>query len=80
MLRTTIMLPYILKNKALGFASKRGLSLGELIRMSLEQTLLQAKSQQSADPFFDDTNFYSGDIPTDLSAAHDEYLYAARSS
>ena len=75
MLRTTVMLPSSLKNKAQAFASKKGISVGELIRKSLEDTLLQAKSALPNDPFFEDTHFFTGDIPTDLSANHDEYLY-----
>ncbi len=73
--RTTIMLPSSLKSRAQQFASKKGISVGELIRESLEQTLLQAKSQKKSDPFFSDLHFFDGDIPTDISANHDEYLY-----
>ena len=72
--RTTILLPYDLKNKVHAFASKRGISVGELIRESLEEKLHQAKKKQKSDPFFDDLNFFIGDIPTDLAAKHDEYL------
>jgi hypothetical protein len=75
MLRTTIMLPSSLKNRAQAFAFKKGISVGELIRESLESMLHQAKSERQTDPFFDDTHFFVGDIPTDLSAKHDEYLY-----
>lgn len=72
MYRTTIMLPANLKNRAQQFAFKKGISFGELIREALESTLQQAKK---TDPFFDDQHFFDGDIPTDLSAKHDEYLY-----
>jgi hypothetical protein len=72
--RTTIMLPSNLKNKAQAFASKMGISVGELIRESLEEKLHQAKNKQKSDPFFDDQNFFNGDSPTDLAAKHDEYL------
>jgi len=75
MFRTTVMLPSSLKNRAQSFASKRGMSVGELIRESLEQTLQQAKDKVCTDPFFSDTHFFTGDIPSDLSAKHDEYLY-----
>jgi hypothetical protein len=73
--RTTIMLPASLKNRAKQFALKKGISVGELIREALEATLKQAKTMQKSDPFFDDAHFFDGDIPTDLSAKHDEYLY-----
>jgi hypothetical protein len=74
MQRTTIMLPASLKNRARVFASKKGISVGELIREALEEALSQAKISQRSDPFFDDTHFFDGDIPTNLSAKHDEYL------
>jgi hypothetical protein len=69
------MLPVSLKNRAQLFALKKGISVGELIREALEETLHQAKITLKSDPFFDDTHFFHGDIPTDLSAKHDEYLY-----
>ena len=75
MYRTTIMLPVSLKNRAQQFALKKGISVGKLIREALEATLQQAKISQKSDPFFDDANFFDGDIPTDFSAKHDEYLY-----
>ncbi len=73
--RTTIMLPSNLKLRAQVFASKKGISVGELIRESLEEKLLQAKSVDKSDPFFDDKHFFKGEIPRDLSVKHDEYLY-----
>lgn len=73
MQRTTIMLPARLKNRARAFASKRGISVGELIRESLEEKL-ESKMESKSDPFFDDASFFKGNIPTDLSAKHDEYL------
>ncbi len=74
MFRTTVMLPSNLKNRAKRFAVKKGISVGELIRESLEEKLQQNKtSSTKSDPFFDDVNFFSGDVPTDLSANHEEY-------
>lgn len=73
--RTTVMLPASLKSRARVFASKKGISVGELIRESLEETLHQAKILKKSDSFFEDKNFFNGDVPTDLSAKHDEYLY-----
>jgi hypothetical protein len=74
MRRTSIMLPLNLKNRARLFASKRGISLGELIRESLEDKLNIDKNIQKSDSFFEDNHFYHGDVPKDLSAKHDEYL------
>ena len=76
MLRTTVMLPSNLKNKAQAFASKKGISVGELIRESLEIALLQAKGALCMDPFFEDTHFFTGDIPNDLSANHDKFFHS----
>lgn len=72
MQRTTIMLPEELKYKAMQTAAKRGISLGELIRDSLEQAC--AAEPESADPFYSDTKAFTGDIPEDISAKHDDYL------
>lgn len=74
MFRTTIMLPSNLKNSAQVLASKMGISVGELIRESLEEKLSQSKVSMKSDPFFDDTNFFKGKIPLDFSTNHDEYL------
>jgi hypothetical protein len=73
--RTTVMLPSSLKTRAQAYASKIGISVGELIRESLEATLHHAKGLQKSDPFFDDIHFFDGDIPSDLSSNLDEYLY-----
>lgn len=74
--RTTIMLPSRLKNRAQALASRRGISIGELIRESLEEKLHLSKSESKAEePFFKDTNFFDGDVPIDISEMHDRYLY-----
>lgn len=75
MYRTTIMLPIDLKSKAQKIASKKGMSLGELIRESLEQRISRSKTLETSDPFFDDENFYTGDVPSSISSKHDDYLY-----
>jgi hypothetical protein len=66
------MLPPNLKNRAQLYASKKGISIGEMIRQALEEKLSQ---NQKTDPFFMDTSFFEGNIPKDLSFNHDEYLY-----
>ncbi|MBM4165941.1 MAG: hypothetical protein FJ218_03345 [Ignavibacteria bacterium] len=45
---------------------------------SLEEVLLQSVNslrKTPRNPFFADENFYEGDVPSDLSLHHDEYLY-----
>ena len=57
MKRTTIMLPDDLKMRALKHADIMGLSLGGLIRESLEKTLNTSDVDQTDDdPFFADTH------------------------
>jgi predicted DNA-binding protein len=78
MKRTTIMLPDELKIRATHRARKLGISLGGFIRESLENAL-DNKSRNSnvneEDPFFADDAVYHGDVPSDLSEKHDDYLY-----
>jgi hypothetical protein len=72
MKRTTIMLPEALRRRAAIRASQRGISLGELIRDSLDAALPGASYEH--DPLFEDAVF-DGPAPRDLSAKHDRYLY-----
>ena len=74
--RTTILLPPDLKIKAEKYAQKRGISLGELIRNSLENSLLKKDSKEE-DPFFTDRAVFSDHAPKDLADNHDEYLYGS---
>ena len=74
--RTTIMLPAALKSRAIGWARERGISLGELLRESLERALDHLiKERRVLDPLFSDDAVYDGDAPLDLSENHDRYLY-----
>jgi hypothetical protein len=73
MKRTTIMLPAELKHRAKWLAREEGRSLGELVRESLEKRL--AQDTRGHDPFFSDTAVFEGDVPSDLSINHDNYLY-----
>ena len=75
MLRTTIMLPESLKMKAQHLALKKGVSLGELIRESLEQRIETSKSLKKYDPFFDDVDTFKVEKTKDLAKNHDRYLY-----
>lgn len=75
MKRTTVMLPAELRRRAFIRARERGVSLGELIRESLESALPTAAPARADDALFADSAVFAGKAPTDLSAAHDRYLY-----
>jgi len=74
MKRTTIMLPEDLRRRALFRAKQTGVSLGELIRDSLDAALPKVTHDAERDPLFEDVIF-DGPAPADLSANHDQYLY-----
>ena len=74
--RTTIMLPHDLKAKASNFARKMGMSLGQLIRETLEKNLDDRSNVHMAgDPFLDDNVTFDGDSPGNAASEHDRYLY-----
>ena len=75
MKRTTVMLPAELRRRAFIRARERGVSLGELIRESLDSALPTAAPARADDPLFADSAVFAGKAPKDLSAAHDRYLY-----
>ena len=75
MKRTTVMLPGDLKLKAEKRAEKMGISLGELIRLSLKTQVGKKTDAVQDDPFLSDKAVFSGDVPDDLSLKHDKYLY-----
>ncbi len=74
MKRTTIMLPEDLRRRARARARQRGVSLGELIRDSLDASLPHVSYDGAGDPLFEDVVF-EGPAPRDLSREHDKYLY-----
>ena len=74
MKRTTIMLPDALRRRAQFRARQKGISLGELIRDSLDAALPSATYDTRTDPLFEDVIF-DGPAPADLSSKHDKYLY-----
>ena len=74
MKRTTIMLPDGLRRRALSRARQKGVSLGELIRDSLDAALPAVTYDVEQDPLFEDV-IYDGPAPADGSARHDKYLY-----
>jgi hypothetical protein len=75
MKRTTVMLPEDLRRRAFVRARERGVSLGELIRESLDAAVPASPPARTADPLFTDSAVFAGKAPKDLSAAHDRYLY-----
>jgi len=74
MKRTTIMLPEDLRRRAISRARQRGVSLGELIRESLDAAVPDVRYEAGPDPLFADVVF-DGPAPRDLSTRHDKYLY-----
>lgn len=75
MKRTSLMLPEDLKARAERRARQEGVSLGELIRRSLEERLEAGLPGEEEDPFFADAAVWSGPVERDLSRNHDHYLY-----
>jgi hypothetical protein len=73
------MLPVDLKQRASSLASRLGISLGELIRQSLEAALRGNSGEVREDPFFQDRAVYAGPAPANLSADHDDFLYGESS-
>jgi hypothetical protein len=74
--RTTIMLPPDLKIRASNQAKKMGMSLGQLIRKALEDSLYSQNKRDAADdPLFLDSAVFEDKTPKDLSSEHDKYLY-----
>lgn len=77
MKRTTIMLPDDLKEKGMRKARRRGISLGELIRESLEALVKNPDTEKLEDPLFEDNAIFRGKAPKDFSRNHDRYLYGS---
>jgi len=73
--RTTVMLPGDLKLKAKRTAENMGISLGELIRLSLKIQVEEKTDIVQDDPFLSDNAVFSEEVPNDLSLNHDRYLY-----
>ena len=69
------MLPPELKSKAQSTARKIGISLGELIRESIEYFLKEKNENIKDDPFFSDSAVFQGKAPVNGSTHLDDYLY-----
>jgi hypothetical protein len=74
MKRTTIMLPEAVRQRALIRARQKGVSLGELIRDSLDAALPAVANDAVRDSLFEDV-VYEGPAPVDGAAGHNKYLY-----
>jgi hypothetical protein len=74
MRRTTIMLPAALKSRAARQARSEGISLGELIRDSVERRLAARQTSREHDPLFADEVTFKDDWPGDVAENHDKYL------
>lgn len=70
--RTTILIPHDLKIQAERQARREGVSLSELIRMRLSESI-DLEAEPKAAFFFRQP--WSGETPVDLSERHDDYLY-----
>ena len=77
MKRTTVMLPEDLHRRAISRARQRGVSLGELIRLSLDAVVPSVSYDSERDPLFEDVVF-DGPAPSDTAKNHDKYLYDER--
>lgn len=73
--RTTVMLPSDLRRRAFRRARERGVSLGALIRESLDAAISRAVPTATEDPLFSDGAIFRGAAPRDLARHHDRYLY-----
>jgi hypothetical protein len=81
MKRTTIMLPAKLKAQAERRARRQGISLGQLIRVSLERSLNGGGERSAAvdDSLLNDNVTFHDGGPRDLARNHDRYLYGEES-
>lgn len=73
--RTTVMLPEELKLRAEREAHRRGISLGEIIRLSLREIISSPRPSRKKDPLFDFNVEFDVPIEKDFSEKHDAYLY-----
>jgi hypothetical protein len=77
--RTTIVLPFELRQKVFAAAQKRGVSFGEFVRQALKQaTAGNGNPSKREDPLLQDESVFRGRVPKDVSKNHDFYLYGER--
>jgi hypothetical protein len=84
--RTTIVLPPLLKQRAISRARVLGISFAEFVRQAVEKQLASPTdkvtkvpwkrgSRKTGDPFWDNLRTFDDGGPTDLSVRHDDYIY-----
>jgi hypothetical protein len=69
------MLPLDLKQRAERRARGLGVSLGTLVRRSLEQALDRPATLSTDDPLLASRAVFCGESPGNLAADHDAWLY-----
>ena len=70
------MLPDELRRKAFSEADRLGISFGEFVREALREALERARGKTpSQDSLLSDNAKFVGDVPSDYSTRHDDYLY-----
>lgn len=75
MVRTTLLLPPDLKDRAERRARRLGISFGEIVRRSLRDALEREPPFGVHDSLFSDDAVFRGDVPSEVSSGHDESLY-----
>lgn len=79
--RTTVVLPHLLKQRAVARAREQGISFGEFVRRAVESMLSAPPrgtgKKKTGDRFWDNLEIYDGG-PSDAAARHDRYLYTSK--
>ena len=68
------MLPSELHEKAVRYAARRRLSLGQVVRTSLETALESTGNAELRDPLWADNETFHRTTPQHLARNHDRYL------
>jgi len=68
------MLPSELHERAARYAARRRISLGHLIRSSLQTAIEQRDEAPERDPLWADDEVFRGRTPRDLARHHDRHL------
>lgn len=76
--RTTIMLPEGLKKRMEKKAKQVNMSLGELVRASVESYLLRDSTSWKDDPLATDSFVIQDHSPADVSSNINKYLYGKK--
>lgn len=75
MIRTTIILPLVLKKKIGAQAKKKRVSFGEVVRVALEKFFIIEDEPLKSDAFLASQTIFDDAGATDVAARHDDYLY-----